>query len=76
MSNPERLVLAYLIIFALVVWSVVWKLVALWKASRRDHLVWYVVLAVVPPLAGIVEMAYVFFVAPRYPDLCGDTGQF
>jgi hypothetical protein len=32
-----------LIIF--IIWEVVWKLIALWKASRNNHLAWFICIA-------------------------------
>ncbi len=75
-TSSERLILAWIIVFLLVVWSAAWKLVALWKAARRDQLGWYVVLALMPPVAGALEMVYIFFVAPRVPDLASPDNPF
>ena len=43
----------------LVLWSVVWKGVALWRAARRAEVGWFVVLLVVNT-AGILEILYIF----------------
>jgi len=51
-----------------VIWSYVWKCIAFWKAARRGQAGWYVVLAAAPPFA-IVEMIYVFLVAPRHAEI-------
>jgi len=51
-----------------VLWSVVWKAIALWKAARRDQLGWYITLLVINT-AGILEMIYIFAVAPRHAEL-------
>jgi len=50
-----------LIILA-VLWSVVWKGLALWHAARRGQYWWFVILLVVNTL-GILEIIYLFFVA-------------
>ncbi len=44
--------------FALV-WSMVWKGIALWKAGRNGHLGWYIAMFIVNT-AGILEIVYVF----------------
>ena len=54
-------VAAPFIIF-LVLWSVVWKGLALWHAGRRGQYWWFVILLVVNT-AGILEIIYLFFVA-------------
>ena len=47
-------------VFILVlIWSLVWKRLALWKSARKNHLIWFVVLLVVNTL-GILEILYIF----------------
>jgi len=55
-------------IWPLLLWGLVWKAIALWKAARRDQLVWYIVLLVVNTV-GILEIIYIFAVAPRQPEM-------
>ena len=57
----------------LVLWSAIWKGIALWKAARRDHMGWYVALFIIPT-AGLLEVIYVFAVAPRHPELVQSPG--
>jgi len=52
----------------LVIWSLIWKGIALWKAARRDQLVWYLILLIVNT-AGILDIIYIFAVAPRQAEL-------
>ena len=40
-------------------WTIPWKGVALWKAARNNHLVWFVVLLLVNTM-GILEILYIF----------------
>ena len=40
-----------------IVWSVVWKGLALWRAARRGEKVWYVVLLIVNTF-GLLEILY------------------
>ena len=49
---------------ALLVWSLIWKGFALWRAARADQLAWYVVLLFVNT-AGLLEIAYLVFFARR-----------
>ena len=50
-------------IFALfvivIIWSQVWKLLALWKSARKGSSVWFVVLALLNTI-GILEILYIF----------------
>lgn len=67
MSGAEAQWAASAIVVAVLIWSYLWKCLAFWKAARRDQVGWYVVIALAPPF-GLVEMIYVFWVAPRVPE--------
>jgi len=43
----------------LIIWSEIWKGIALWKAAKNDNLKWFVVLLVVNT-AGILEILYIY----------------
>ena len=42
-----------------IVWSLVWKGLALWKSARRSSMTWFIILLVVNTL-GILEILYIF----------------
>lgn len=44
----------------LLVWTLPWKGVALWKAARNKQIVWFVVIMLVNTLA-ILEILYIWF---------------
>lgn len=44
----------------ILVWGLVWKGVALWKAARNEQPAWYIVLLLVNTL-GILEILYILF---------------
>ena len=47
-------------LFAIIlIWIVVWKLLALWKSARNNHITWFIVLAVVNTV-GILEILYIY----------------
>lgn len=48
----------YLFIFVLV-WSLFWKAIALWKAARKNSPIWFVLFLLVHTL-GILEILYIF----------------
>ena len=50
----------------LVVWTLVWKGLALWRSARAGQTVWFVVLLIVNTV-GILEIVYLIFFAPRRP---------
>lgn len=41
------------------IWTIPWKGVALWKAARNGHKVWFVALLILNTLA-ILEIIYIF----------------
>lgn len=42
-----------------IVWSLAWKGLALWKSARRKSPIWFVILLVVNTI-GILEILYIF----------------
>ena len=46
-------------IFAIVLWSVFWKGLALWHAARRGEPAWFVAILLINTL-GILEIIYLF----------------
>ena len=46
---------------ALILWSIVWKGLALWRAAKRGDKVWFLVFLVLNTL-GILEIIYLFAV--------------
>ena len=54
-----NLALMWLTIILAVVWSLVWKGIALWYAGRSTHLGWFIILFIVNTL-GILEIIYIF----------------
>lgn len=51
--------LIFLLVIA-VVWSVIWKGVALWKSARYGQKAWFVVLLIVNTV-GLLEIVYLAF---------------
>jgi hypothetical protein len=43
----------------LIIWSLIWKGIALWKAARNSHTAWYVIMLIINT-AGILEIIYIF----------------
>jgi len=43
----------------LLIWTVVWKAIALWKSARLNQPVWFILLIVINTL-GILEILYIF----------------
>ncbi len=47
-------------IILLVVWSAIWKLIALWKAAKHNQLTIFIILGVLNT-AGIAEIIYIAY---------------
>lgn len=47
------------ILVVLIVWSVAWKIPALWISARKKQLVWFIILIFINT-AGILEILYIF----------------
>ena len=48
----------------LLVWSFIWKGMALWRAARSEHKKWFIVLLIVNTF-GILELLYLFVFSKR-----------
>lgn len=47
------------IIWLAIAWTIPWKGIALWKAARNGHKIWFVILFIFNTLA-ILEILYIF----------------
>lgn len=45
-------------------WSLVWKGIALWRASKNDQKIWFVAILVINTI-GIIEIIYLFKFAKK-----------
>ena len=54
----------FLVFAVLVIWSAIWKAVALWKAARLGDKAWFVALFIINT-AGILEIFYIFGFSKR-----------
>jgi len=62
MSDNNYWLWTSVLIPILIVWSMIWKGIALWKAGKNDQLTWYIVLFIINT-AGILEILYIFVFA-------------
>lgn len=54
-----------LIFLSILIWSLVWKALALWKSAQLSHQWWFIAILLLNTL-GIVEILYLFFVGRNY----------
>ena len=64
--NPNWTWIAVLIPI-LIVWTLPWKGIALWRSARNRHIVWFIVLLLVNTLA-ILEIIYIFAFSKKKPN--------
>ena len=50
--------------WAIAIWSLVWKGLALWKASKKSQKYWFVALLVINTL-GLLEISYIYYFLKR-----------
>lgn len=46
----------------IIIWIIVWKLLALWKSARNNHVAWFIILAIFNTV-GILEILYIYVFA-------------
>ncbi|HBB37125.1 MAG: hypothetical protein UX02_C0002G0332 [Candidatus Moranbacteria bacterium GW2011_GWC1_45_18] len=51
----------YLILIPLIIWTLVWKGIALWKSARQGEMIWFIALLLLNTL-GILEIIYIFII--------------
>lgn len=49
-----------LLLLLVIVWSLTWKGIALWKASRNNQLNWFIAILVIN-MVGLLEIIYISF---------------
>ncbi len=65
MTAAQNMVLLLLPMFILLlIWSMIWKGFALWRAARENSIAWYIVLFLVNT-AGILEILYLFIFSKK-----------
>ena len=54
---PVGLIILFSVI---IIWSAIWKAIALWKSARNNQAAWFVVLCIVITI-GLLELIYLAF---------------
>ena len=47
----------YLWLIFVIIWEIVWKIIAMWKAGRNNHLAWFICIAIINTV-GILPIIY------------------
>jgi hypothetical protein len=53
-----------LLLSVMIVWTLIWKGFALWKAAKNSSLAWFMALLVFNTV-GILEIVYIFFFSKK-----------
>lgn len=53
-----------LMFLAIIIWSLVWKGLALWKSAKYGDRNWFIVILILNTV-GILEIFYLYFIVPR-----------
>ena len=51
---------ANILLIALIIWTIPWKGLALWKSAKNNQKIWFIVLLITNTL-GILEILYIAF---------------
>lgn len=62
MQNLEELLTRPEFYLVMLTWTLIWKGMALWKAARKEHIVWFVIILVLNTM-GLLEIAYIYFLS-------------
>jgi len=65
-QNMQLLIDAHPLLFILLIlWTMLWKGLSMWKAARLSHTRWFLALLILNT-AGILDILYLYFVARKY----------
>lgn len=59
-----------MIMYPLLIWSIFWKGLALWRSARMNHKGWFIALLIINTV-GIFEIVYIIVTRDRYRSLEG-----
>lgn len=60
MQDLEKLLIKPEFYLVILIWSLIWKGIALWKAARKEHIVWFVIILTMNSM-GLLEIAYIYY---------------
>ncbi|HBU07107.1 MAG TPA: hypothetical protein DEB09_03400 [Candidatus Magasanikbacteria bacterium] len=72
MEDPLAFIMKFgliltIFIITLIIWSGIWKGVALWKSARNNHLGWFITFMFINTL-GILEILYIYVFSKKQSD--------
>ena len=58
----------YLLLTVLIFWCLPWKAIALWKAARNNHKIWFIILFLLNTLA-VLDIIYILVFRKKKSDI-------
>ena len=62
LSADSSVILIAAALSVIFVWSLIWKGLALWKASKNNHKIWFVIILIFQTY-GILEILYIYLLS-------------
>jgi hypothetical protein len=60
----DQTILSLPILLVILIWTLPWKGIALWKAVKNGHKKWFVILLILNTLA-LLDITYIFYFAKK-----------
>jgi methionyl-tRNA synthetase len=67
MTQIQQWIQTPMVLYPLIIWSIVWKGLALWRAARLRQVGWYIALLVINTV-GVFEIIYLIATNKRYKE--------
>lgn len=70
MESIQQVLTNPMIMYPLLIWSILWKGLALWRSARMNHKGWFIALLIINTV-GIFEIVYLIVTRKRYRSIEG-----
>ncbi len=59
LPTASTIIIVALVMLVILIWSLIWKGIALWKSARKSHKLWFIILLILNTV-GILEILYIY----------------
>jgi len=59
LPTASAIIIIALVMLVILVWSLIWKGIALWKSARKGHKLWFIIILILNTI-GILEILYIY----------------
>ena len=63
------------LLLAIIIWTLPWKGVALWRAAKNSHKKWFIAILILNTLS-MLEIVYIFFFSKKKNNEHGHPGSY